>query len=1567
MADYKNAFIAEPNAIGVEGVFNLVPQRGAFTLQENDLADRLYPVQYKDEVVSSAPSAAAMARMSQAQMQRLTHKLSQLPPDEAALMEAAVDEAVHKRLRPLKELQELDKKMQAVDEQLKEYGGFTAALGARMKAFGVAMPSVTLEYRDLSVHTDALVGSAGIPSVGNSLLGMFKRLVCVKDHTVDHPILDKLSGVIRPGRPTLLLGPPASGKSSLLKVLAGRYRNGQDGLRITGDLHYNGHTQDEFVVERTTSLVNQHDNHIPTLTVMETLEFAHTCQLGSRGGGFDLPGELRKAIEKARADGTYTPPEHSLSDDELLKIMDETYDSGIRTLGAMRAMGISHTANTPVGDAMLRGVSGGERKRVTTAEMLVGPRRVLLLDEISTGLDSATLYSIADLLCKLCRLFGITLLVSLLQPPPEVYFLFDDVILTSAGHITYHGPPPGALPFYQQLGFVCPPRKDVPSFLQEITTASGQQEYASEELRARLGLRKPTAATGSLPLQSKSKSGASASQSAAPAVAPPSPQQPAATAQAVAEGAEGGEGEACSGGTRWVIPPAKVAEAFWHDTQAGRDMRALLEQPFDKAKGHPAALARTRYALTHLEALAVVVRRQMLLVARDTILIKGRLVQVIVMGLITGSLFFQLGDSVTDARAYFGVSFLAVMFMAMGAMPALPVTLATKGVWEKHRAALFYPAWCHALGANLAQVPMMVVDSFVYSIILYWMVGYTANAGQFFAFWLAMFSMSFNSNVLFRLIAYASPDAVTANAFGGFCLLILILLSGFAIIRGSIPDYWIWAYYISPFAWALRCVVINEFTSQRWGAPSPGDPSMTVGEEALGTFDFYTSWDWYWGGIGYLWGSALAFIVASTLALAYLTGEPPVARVADPDELEAARKKAAEARAKAAAVAASKASGAAHGAAAAAAAATVATASTDEGEVAVTVDVGKLPYTPITLVFEDLRYFVPNPSAGVKPAPGAEAPPARLELLKGITGFSLPGSMTALMGGSGAGKTTLMDVIAGRKTVGEITGNIWVNGHPKDQASWARSSGYVEQMDIHSPATTVLEALMFSARLRLPASVSAAAARAYVDSVISIVELDDVMFDLVGLPGASSGTGLNVDARKRLTLAVEMVANPSVVFMDEPTSGLDARAASVVMRAIRNVAADGRTIMVTIHQPSIEIFEAFDMLLLLQRGGRTTYFGSMGVGSKGLIDYLTGAIPGVEHLPEGYNPATWMLEVTGAAKAVRIKAVEGADWPALYGGSALAASNAAEAKRLVEESRKAHPEPLAVSGTYAASMWTQLVMLASKFRLAYWRTPSYNFVRIAMTVAVALVYGSVYWGEGNVPNPATTGSVQNVMGVLYSSSSFLGMTGMNSLMPLLGFERVVYYREQAAAMYNPWVYGFVLMGVETPYLISQVVLFVGVMYPMIDFFGSAAKFFYYFFMVFLTLMFYLGFASALVYITPSQQLAQVVGAAFNFLFNLFNGFVLPFSVIPNYYKWANRISPTTWVLYGLAVDQLGDNTNTLKGAGIPAGTTVSSFLQSYFGYDYDFRFWCLLIVVAYVVFFRSMGIVALRYVSFLKR
>ena len=123
----------------------------------------------------------------------------------------------------------------------------------------------------------------------------------------------------------------------------------------------------------------------------------------------------------------------------------------------------------------------------------------------------------------------------------------------------------------------------------------------------------------------------------------------------------------------------------------------------------------------------------------------------------------------------------------------------------------------------------------------------------------------------------------------------------------------------------------------------------------------------------------------------------------------------------------------------------------------------------------------------------------------------------------------------------------------------------------------------------------------FVDEVMELVELKNLKNAIVGLPGI---TGLSTEQRKRLTIAVELVANPSIIFMDEPTSGLDARAAAIVMRTVRNTVDTGRTVVCTIHQPSIDIFEAFDELLLMKRGGQVIYSGPLGRNSCKVIEYF---------------------------------------------------------------------------------------------------------------------------------------------------------------------------------------------------------------------------------------------------------------------------------------------------------------------------------------------------------------------------
>ena len=495
-------------------------------------------------------------------------------------------------------------------------------------------------------------------------------------------------------------------------------------------------------------------------------------------------------------------------------------------------------------------------------------------------------------------------------------------------------------------------------------------------------------------------------------------------------------------------------------------------------------------------------------------------------------------------------------------------------------------------------------------------------------------------------------------------------------------------------------------------------------------FGFFTDTKWIWIGVAFLYGSFVLLTFLSILALHYLNPVVPRAQIPDEQEIAAAIKESDErlknissmatmrrqAQSEVQRQASSRPDSLGH--------------SLDHDRsfkgisglsLVPTVDIASsLPFQPITLVLKDISYSVPNPSYSKSAAKAArkeglsdaELPheaKETLDLLQGLTGYAEPGVLTALMGGSGAGKTTLMDVIAGRKTIGTIKGDILVNGHPKEQKSWSRVVGYCEQNDIHSGGATVREALYFSARLRLPLTVSDAKANAYIDEVMEIVDLTRIMYSLIGEPGVS---GLSMEQRKRLTIAVELVSNPSCIFMDEPTSSLAAGAALTVMQAVRNVARNGRTVIVTIHQPSIEIFESFDMLMLIQRGGRFSYFGQLGENSSALIDYLR-AVPGTPELPAGYNPATWMLEVTGGSTATIVQTVN-VDWPKIYLDSETSAVNLLHANKLVETSIKSGKPPLIVQSEYAQPFWPQYHLLLRKFNLAYWRNPAYNSTRVSV-------------------------------------------------------------------------------------------------------------------------------------------------------------------------------------------------------------------------------------------------------------
>ncbi|KAB1204566.1 Pleiotropic drug resistance protein 1 [Morella rubra] len=347
---------------------------------------------------------------------------------------------------------------------------FLLKLKERIERVGLDIPTIEVRFEHLYVEAEAYVGSRALPTIFNfcvnMLEGCLSYLHMLPSRKKPFPILHDVSGIVKPGRMTLLLGPPSCGKTTLLLSLAGKL--GKE-LESSGIVTYNGRRMEEFVPQRTSAYISQHDLHIGEMTVRETLAFSARCQ--GVGTSYEMLAELSRREKAANL-----KPDPDL--DVYMKAAAlEGQEANIVTDYILKILGLEVCADTMVGDEMVRGISGGQKKRLTTGEMMVGPARALFMDEISTGLDSSTTFQIVKSIRESIHILNGTAIISLLQPAPETYDLFDDIILLSDGQIVYQGPRENVLEFFEYMGFKCPERKGVADFLQEVTSRKDQGQY----------------------------------------------------------------------------------------------------------------------------------------------------------------------------------------------------------------------------------------------------------------------------------------------------------------------------------------------------------------------------------------------------------------------------------------------------------------------------------------------------------------------------------------------------------------------------------------------------------------------------------------------------------------------------------------------------------------------------------------------------------------------------------------------------------------------------------------------------------------------------------------------------------------------------------------------------------------------------------------------------------------------------------------------------------------------------------------------------------------------------------
>jgi ABC-type multidrug transport system ATPase subunit len=238
-------------------------------------------------------------------------------------------------------------------------------------------------------------------------------------------------------------------------------------------------------------------------------------------------------------------------------------------------------------------------------------------------------------------------------------------------------------------------------------------------------------------------------------------------------------------------------------------------------------------------------------------------------------------------------------------------------------------------------------------------------------------------------------------------------------------------------------------------------------------------------------------------------------------------------------------------------------------------------------------------------------------VLDGVTGEIKSAHVTAVMGPSGAGKSTFVTTLAGKAYYGDSQGIIKINGKIRPLNDFKKVVGFVPQEDIMMRDLTVKENIWFSAQTRLPTNWSTKRKKRYRDATINVLGLHEIRHSMIG---DENTRGISGGQRKRVNIALEMVADPLVLFLDEPTSGLDSTSSMEVCDALRKIADIGLTVVTVLHQPRYEIFCQFHDVLLLGKGGRAVYLGP----SETALDYFENN--GFE-CPKRVNPPDFMMDV----------------------------------------------------------------------------------------------------------------------------------------------------------------------------------------------------------------------------------------------------------------------------------------------------------------------------------------------------
>ena len=542
---------------------------------------------------------------------------------------------------------------------------------------------------------------------------------------------------------------------------------------------------------------------------------------------------------------------------------------------------------------------------------------------------------------------------------------------------------------------------------------------------------------------------------------------------------------------------------------------------------------------------------------------------------------------------------------------------------------------------------------------------------------------------------------------------------------------------------------------------------------------------------------------------------------------------------------------------------------------------------PLDLEWQNIKLTVPVKRGGLgKPTTRPDGTPLPREkvILTKMSGSVKSGQLLAIMGSSGAGKTSLMNLLAGRATAtkgAKVEGSVLVNGSPRDFSSFRHQSAYVLQDDDMFAELTVREQVGYAAQLRLPGTMSSRAKSNRVERVIQELGLVKVIDSTIG---GAQVRGVSGGERKRVAIATELVTDPSILFLDEPTSGLDSASAQNVMQTLRSLASRGRTVVCTIHQPRSSIFALFDQLLLLSEG-RVMYHGA----ARDACAYF--ASIGFR-APSSFNPADFLIDLlsvdlrTPEKEATTKQRIEyvGEKHEANYNpssGGAAGVDEEATVGLLEPQNENDNFAPVATR-SFQNSWFKELFVLSGRSIKLVARAKVANGVQFFQVLFFSLLLGLLWLNNGRDSTVEAQSSIPGILFFITINQSFGGAFGVIFQFPL---ERSVVTRERAANMYRTSSYFLSKAVTDMVKGFFFELLFSLIVYWMVGLRATPGAFFQFVLALFLLSTFAESIALCIAVLTGDAQATSSLVPVVMVLCLLFGGFFINSESLPNWISW----------------------------------------------------------------------------------